>query len=173
MACAPSAVDLRRLWKGRVDMDRRNDTGLLDSLTTDSAPEPLAAPAPRATHIPDAGCPFQSIMSRLAETAVLQQVLHMEGELLPRTELALALEGWQQLYHLARTRVCPATRDASLTPTEITALVEVALPRLLPVDVPLGLQARLRRQFLVCATCASSQQCPLGLTSRSALSEEG
>jgi hypothetical protein len=101
-------------------------------------------------------------MEQLAQTAVTQQVLHLEGELLPRDDLVDALGGWQQLYHLIRMHVCPATRQAPLTQEDVAALVDVALPRLLPRQVPLEVLAPLRHQLVACATCPSTQQCPVG-----------
>jgi hypothetical protein len=102
-------------------------------------------------------------MGELAQTAVRQHVLHLEGEMLPRAALVDALDGWQQLYHLIRTRLCPATRRASGSPAEMAALVDTAVFSLLPPSVPDSVQARLRCQLLACAACASSAQCPLGL----------
>jgi hypothetical protein len=102
-------------------------------------------------------------MGELAQTAVMQQVLHLEGDLLPRAALVDALEGWQQLYRLVRTRVCPATRDAPLTPADMATLMDTAVPCLLPPGVPVAVQARLCRQLAACARCTSPQECPLGL----------
>jgi hypothetical protein len=102
-------------------------------------------------------------MGELAQTAVMQQVLHLEGELLPRAALVDALEGWQQLHRLVRTRVCPATRDALLTPADVATLVDTAVPYLLPPVVPVAVQARLYRQLAACTRCTSTQDCPLGL----------
>ena len=100
-------------------------------------------------------------MAQLAQTAVMQQVLHLEGELLPRADLADTLDGWQQLYRLVRRRVCPATREAPLTSAEVAALVDTALPQLLPPSIPRRLYVSLRRQLIACASCASPQQCPV------------
>lgn len=135
------------------------------SATTGATPEPATttAPATREALESDIECPFHAVMGELAQTAVMQQVLHLEGDLLPRAALVDALEGWQQLYRLVRTRVCPATREAPLTSADLATLVDTAVPCLLPPGVPVAVQARLRRQLVACARCASPQQCPLGL----------
>jgi hypothetical protein len=133
--------------------------------TTGATPEPAttATPATSRALESDIECPLHTVLGELAQTAVMQQVLHLEGELLPRAALVDALEGWQQLYRLVRTQVCPATRDAPLTPADLAALVETAVPCLLSPGVPVAVQARLCRQLVACARCTSPQECPLGL----------
>lgn len=131
----------------------------------------MTAPATEETSEPDVECPFHTVITHLAQTAVMQRVLHLEGEALPRAELLDALDGWEQLCRLVRTRVCPATRDVPLTPAELTALVDTAVPHLVPPSVPAEDQARLRRQLAVCARCASPQQCPLGVANRASLAK--
>lgn len=135
-------------------------------VTTGATPEPTTttAPATREALESETECPLHTVMGEMAQTAVMQQVLHLEGELLPRAALVDALEGWQQLYRLVRTRVCPATCDPPLTPADLASLVGTAVPCLLPPGVPVAVQTRLCRQLVACARCASPQECPLGLT---------
>jgi hypothetical protein len=135
-------------------------------------PEQETTPADGTAWDSDADCPFHTVMGQLAQAAVRQQVLFLEGEMLPRTDLVDTLDGWQHLYRLVRTRVCPATRCMPLTPDDVATLVETAVPALLPPSVPASVQASLRRQLVACANCSSPQQCPLGLPARSDLPEE-
>jgi hypothetical protein len=153
-------------------MEPSQDSHPLDAPSTvnpATAPAPTTgtAPAPGQVLESDVDCPFHTVMGQLAQTAVLQQVLHLEGELLPRTDVVETLDGWQQLYRLVRMRVCPATRTAPLTPADLATLVDIAVPRLLPPTVPAQVQASLRRQLVACVSCSSPQQCPLGLAAPS------
>jgi hypothetical protein len=106
-------------------------------------------------------------MGQLAQAAVRQHVLHLEGELVPRADLVERLEGWQQLYRLVRTRVCPATRDTTLTAADLATLVEHAVPCLLPSGVPRLVQSSLCQQLVACASCRSAHECPLGFSAES------
>ena len=140
---------------------------------TTPAPQTGTAPAAEGALESDANCPFHTVMAQLAQTAVTQQVLHLEGELLPRADLADTLDSWQQLYRLVRMRVCPATREAPLTPADVAALVDTALPHLLSPSVPVRLHASLRRQLIACASCESPQQCPLSFPRHTSLPDVG
>lgn len=116
-----------------------------------------------------AECPFHTVMRQLAGVAVRQHVLHTEGEVLPRSDLIAALDGWQQLYHLVLSRVCPATRIAPLPPIELAALIDAALLHLLP-PTQAPLRTRLCRQLGQCALSSSSQDCPLYIAPSSTFS---
>jgi hypothetical protein len=112
-------------------------------------------------------CPLHAAMGQLAQAAVLQHVLHLEGEWLPRPELLLALEGWAGVHALIRAHVCPATREAPLEPAELSSFVDDALaPLFTPAEAPL--RAQLRRTIARCAACGLAEGCPLDAT----LSEE-
>lgn len=108
-------------------------------------------------------CPFHTVMRQVAEAAVLQHVLHLEGEVLPRQDLVENLERWQQVYRLVRIQVCPATRDAALTADEVHTLLDIALPCLMPPDAPQPLWSRLSARIATCAKFPTSRECPLGL----------
>jgi len=135
-----------------------------DSRATTPDPAPTTPPGTSGALEPAAGCLLHTVMDQLAHTAVRQHVLHSQGEALPRADLVDALDGWQQLYHLVRTQVCPATRAAPLTPADLAACLDTTVPGLLPPTVSMEVRARLRRQLVACATCASVQDCPLGMT---------
>jgi hypothetical protein len=138
----------------------------------ESEQETEVAPVDGTTWESDADCPFHTVMGQFAQAAVRQQVLYLEGEVLPRSDLVDTLDGWHQLYRLVRTRVCPATRCMPLTSDDLATLVETAVPALLPLRVPASVRATLRRQLVACATCPSPQQCPLGLPATSDLPKE-
>lgn len=123
-------------------------------------PEP-ALDVPEALD-PNAECPFHTVMRQLAGTAVRQHILHIEGEVLPRADLVAALDKWQELYHLLRNRVCPATRIAPLVSTDIEARVGAILPSCLTPGQA-SVRTSLCRQIAQCAGCQSSQDCPLHL----------
>jgi hypothetical protein len=129
--------------------------------TTMREPETVAVPDSSGPLDPDSACPFHTVTNQLAHTAVMQQVLYLEGEVLPRDNLLDAMDGWGQLYRLVRTHVCPATRQTPLTQENLAALVDIAVPQLLS-QVPVEVLAALRQQLVACATCLSAQQCPLG-----------
>jgi hypothetical protein len=124
--------------------------------------DPTAEPAAAAVLELGAACPLHSVLGELAQAAVRQHVLHLEGEVLPRADLVAEVDGWQQLYRLVRTQVCPATRTRPVPPAELDTLVDAAVCRRLPPSVPARIQQRLRRQLLACAACTSPAQCPLG-----------
>lgn len=146
-----------------LDAARGTATETITETTTETTTQ--AARPSRGTFGMAVECPFHTVMRQVAEAAVLQHVLHLEGEVLPRRNLVDDLECWQQVYRLVRTRVCPATREAPLLPDVRETLLDVALPYLLPTDTPQSLQARLVWQIAACARCSSSQECPLGLVS--------
>lgn len=153
-------------------MGRRDGPAAMDTLPCAPEQRATTAPARRALVDPEAECPLHIAMRQLAETAVLQHVLHMEGELLPRADLVDALEGWEQVYRLTRTRICPRTREARLSAAELDALVENALPRLVPA-AEAYLRSHLAQCLLVCGACADAQECPLGRAPRAEIDVEG
>jgi hypothetical protein len=145
---------------------RSFDVPSSENPTNPLAPDSATAPEFRRTWASNSNCPLHIVMERLAHLTVSQKVLHLQGERLPRLDLVDALEGWQQLYRLVLTRVCPATREIALSSADLATLVHTAVPRLLLPSVPTSDQNRLIQRLMSCASCASAAQCPLGLLPR-------
>lgn len=96
-----------------------------------------------------ARCPLHTIMGQIAQTALRQHVLFLEGELLPRVESLQDLEALTALAKLVTARVCVSSRGA-------TRLTEGELARLW---TPLSDGGDLRQATIA---CARSESCPLG-----------
>lgn len=107
-------------------------------------------------------CPLHVAARELAQSAVMQHVLFLEGESQPRANLSNAISSWADLYLLIRGSICPASRWATLSQAELTALVEGMLARVPQLADPAPIE-RFRRSLQVCAACPSSASCPLGL----------
>jgi len=108
--------------------------------------------------IPAMECPLHVVMEEIAQTAVRQHVLHMEGECQPRPELVRRLEQWAALHTRVRTHICAATRDSAIPADELERTLDTLLPP--PADAAGLLRWRRLRRAL--AACASSTTCPLG-----------
>lgn len=108
--------------------------------------------------IPAMECPLHVVMEEIAQTAVRQHVLHMEGECQPRPELVRLLEQWSALHTRIRTHICVATRECAIPADELERTLDALLPP--PADAT-GLP-RWRRLRRALAACASSTTCPLG-----------
>jgi hypothetical protein len=123
---------------------------------------PLGPAMPAVT-----ACPMHSVMRRLAEAVVLQHVLYAEGEVLPRPNLTGAIAEWAQLHTLIQRRICPASRQTVLTPTELEVAlgaIFAALPdsaRLPHADRLPHAERQLRRALGVCAAQSQAEGCPL------------
>ena len=61
-------------------------------------------------------CPLHVVARELAQASVMQHVLFLEGECLPRAALSEAIVAWADLYQFIRGSVCPASRWAPGTP---------------------------------------------------------
>lgn len=108
--------------------------------------------------IPRMECPLHLVMEEIAQAAVRQHVLHLEGECQPRAELVQQLEQWSALYTRIRTHICAASRSATIPPDDLERTLDALLP--LPAnatDLP-----RWRRLRHALAACATSTTCPLG-----------
>lgn len=108
--------------------------------------------------IPRMECPLHLVMEEIAQAAVRQHVLHLEGECQPRAELVQRLEQWSALYARVRTQICVASRDATMTLDDLERMLDTLLP--LPdtmTELP-----RWRRLRHALTACASSTTCPLG-----------
>lgn len=108
--------------------------------------------------IPRMECPLHLVMEEIAQAAVRQHVLHLEGECQPRAELVQQLEQRSALYTRIRTHICAASRSATIPPDDLERTLDALLP--LPAnatDLP-----RWRRLRHALAACATSTTCPLG-----------
>jgi hypothetical protein len=94
-----------------------------------------------------ARCPLHTLVGQIAQTALQQHVLFLEGECLPRVEAIRDLESLTTLVKLVSGRVCVCSRELPLRDDE--------LGRLLATLSDPGLRA-------VAATCARARVCPLG-----------
>lgn len=108
--------------------------------------------------IPRIECPLHVAIEEIAQHAVRQHVLYLEGECQPRPQLAERLEQWAALYTRIRTHICAATRGATLPPDEL----ERALDALIPPPADETEVPRWRRLRRALAACAISTACPLG-----------
>ena len=108
--------------------------------------------------IPRMECPLHLVMEEIAQAAVRQHVLHLEGECQPRAELVHQLEQWSALYTRVRTHICAASRVATISPDDLERTLDTLLP---PPDAMTELP-QWRRLHRALAACASSTTCPLG-----------
>ena len=105
-------------------------------------------------------CPLQIAMRELAHSALMQHVLYLEGECLPRPDLLRTLDGWSLLHRLIHTHICVACRIADVSPVELETALETIVP--LPSDSTAPLWQRDFRAALT--VCAQATSCPLGLS---------
>ncbi|HEU5440184.1 MAG TPA: hypothetical protein VFU88_12920 [Ktedonobacterales bacterium] len=97
-------------------------------------------------------CPLHIAMRHVAEAAVTQHVLYVEGEYAPRADLNERIEHWFRVHQLVRDYICPATRTVSPTPRDL----DVALATL-----PEESRARLTAMLRVCGRRSAGDGCPL------------
>ncbi len=107
---------------------------------------------------PTMGCPLQQAMEEIAQAAVQQHVLYQEGESQPRPELLARLEAWSSLHRLIRSRICTASRKATMPIGDLASALDEQFPQ--PGDV--ATQRRLHRLYVTLAACARATSCPLG-----------
>lgn len=119
-----------------------------------------AKPTSSSTSFSAGECPLHVAMREAASTAVLQHVLYVEGECLPRSELVDSLDGWMRLHRVIVERVCPASRQRPLAPAQVPNMLETTLAECLP-PVPVQLRAELLRILQRCAACTPADACPL------------
>jgi hypothetical protein len=112
-----------------------------------------------------AECPHHVAIEGIAQAAVKQHVLFLEGECQPRNDLLRRLDAWSSLHALIRSRICVASRVATISPDELERTLD-ALSRDLPeLRGDAGpLDYRQLRDAL--AGCAQAVTCPLGALSR-------
>lgn len=142
----------------------------LDREETDALPVP-ASPSAGVSSRPSpavAECPLHTAMRHLAEAAVAQHVLYLEGEVQARADLVNAISGWERIHTLIRECICPATREVSIGSAVLTAgIVATTLERMFAPE-----QKPVRRYFTrsleACAACQSASECPLGTSLRCA-----
>lgn len=107
-------------------------------------------------------CPLHIAARELAQVAVMQHVLFLEGECQPRAPLSEAITAWADLYQFLRGSVCPASRWAPLTAEELDTVAGRMLARI-PISTEPARLERLRRSIAHCASCPAASFCPLGL----------
>ena len=113
-------------------------------------------------------CPLQIAMRELAHCALMQHVLYLEGECLPRPDLLRTLDDWSSLHRLIVTHICVACRTADLTSVELAPALET-IPSL-PSDSTAPLW---QRDFRVALTvCAQATSCPLGPSQETSTGED-
>ena len=68
-----------------------------------------------------ATCPLRVAMERIAQVALRQHVLYLEGECQPRVELLRELEASYTLERLIRTRICAVSRGSVASDCPLSA----------------------------------------------------
>lgn len=114
-----------------------------------------------------AECPHHVAIEGIAQAAVKQHVLFLEGECQPRSDLLRRLDAWSSLHALIRSRICVASRVATISPDELEHSLDVLsrdLTELKEKDDSSPLDHRQLRDAL--AGCAQAVTCPLGALSR-------
>lgn len=104
-------------------------------------------------------CPLHVAMEEIAQVAVRQHVLYVEGECQPRPELVNRLERWLALHARIRSAICAASRSGAISVDDLERTLDALLPPPGDVDA-LPQWRRLRRALTACATSAT---CPLGM----------
>lgn len=105
-------------------------------------------------------CPLHTAMRQLAEAAVAQHVLYVEGEVRARPHLVGAIARWERMHTLIRQCVCPATREVAIG---APVAVEIADRTLEGVFTPeqQHLRTQLIRALEACVACTNATECPL------------
>ena len=112
-----------------------------------------------------AECPHHVTIEGIAQAAVKQHVLFLEGECQPRSDLLRRLDAWSSLHALIRSRICVASRVATISPDELEHSLDVLSRDLTELkDDSSPLDHRQLRDAL--AGCAQAVTCPLGALSR-------
>lgn len=106
-------------------------------------------------------CPMHTVMRQLSEAVVLQHVLYAEGEFVPRANLTRAIDAWAQFHAFIQHRVCPASRQAAVVPSELEIALEAIFAELPETAKTPHLQIRLRDTLGVCAAQYQAAGCPL------------
>ena len=107
-------------------------------------------------------CPLHVAARELAQTAVMQHVLFLEGECQPRAALSEAIVAWADLFQFIRGSVCPASRWAPLDADELETVARRMLARL-PTSMNAARVEQLRNALMRCGSRPSAALCPLGL----------
>ena len=133
---------------------------------------PTMSTIPESTTIPQtisqaltetaAACPLHIAIREMARLAVTQHVLYLEGECLPRPDIARELEIWFSLHALVSARLCVAARTIALDREEFTAAVETIRARAERSALADRFQRDLEETLIQCSACAWSSSCPLG-----------
>ncbi len=123
---------------------------------TASSLQPVAKHSVEATSSGE--CPLHVAMQELAQAAVRQHVLYLEGECLPRPELMQTIERWCSFSAIISSRVCVVSRTATIAPAELDAVLETLFPSSRDAVMPPIRQSL----FVSCTRCAQATSCPLG-----------
>lgn len=107
-------------------------------------------------------CPLHVVARELAQASVMQHVLFLEGECLPRAALSEAIVAWADLYQFIRGSVCPASRWAPLDADELETVARSMLARL-PASMDSPRIEQLRRTLMLCGSRPAAELCPVGL----------
>lgn len=107
-------------------------------------------------------CPLHVVARELAQASVMQHVLFLEGECLPRAALSEAIVAWADLYQFIRGSVCPASRWAPLNADELETVARSMLARL-PASMDSPRIEQLRRTLMLCGSRPAAELCPVGL----------
>lgn len=106
-------------------------------------------------------CPLHVAARELAQASVMQHVLFLEGECLPRAALSEAIVAWADLYQFIRGSVCPASRLAPLDADELDTVARRMLARL-PASMDSARIEELRHALMLCGSRPVAELCPLG-----------
>lgn len=107
-------------------------------------------------------CPLHVAARELAQASVMQHVLFLEGECLPRAALSEAIVAWADLYQFIRGSVCPASRWAPLDADELETVARSMLARL-PASMDSPRIEQLRHTLMLCGSRPAAELCPVGL----------
>jgi hypothetical protein len=126
----------------------------------------LSQTIPQALTETGTNCPLHLAMGEIARLSVTQHVLYLEGECLPRPDIARELEIWSSLHALVSTRLCVAARTTPLDQEEFAAALEGIRARVKCSETSGStthqFQYDVEQTLTQCLTCARSCSCPLG-----------
>ena len=126
----------------------------------------LSQAIPQALAETGTECPLHIAMCEMARLSVTQHVLYLEGECLPRPDIARELEIWSSLHTLVSTRLCVAARTTPLDREEFAAALEAIRGRArcssTSGSTAHQFQHDMEKAITQCLACAWSCSCPLG-----------
>jgi hypothetical protein len=111
-----------------------------------------------------AECPQHVAIEGIAQAAVKQHVLFLEGECQPRNDLLRRLDAWSSLHTLIRSRICVASRAAAISPDELHCALDALSRDLIDLREDDD-RSEYRQLRATLAECAQAASCPLGALS--------